>query len=298
MGKRIKKTGETLQEIRWNLQLKVSEFYESVISSQYAYRCERGSQALGRSRLELILKRWSILEDEFLFIKNNYEKADLEKVIDNFMNIYSIQDVNKIESLILDLQSKSGHNYEFFQLLYKLLKSYINFNVSRDLSLLKHELRPIWVRLAKRERWTYCELVLISNMLCIFEASELKTMIKRLSKEFSRYKEFKNGNRLELKMWWNYCTVLRLSNRVIETKYFLEKIIQIAVCLGDALMICEAQFRLAEIRWMENSNEDKQLHNKVKEILITLNMVGHNKIAKKFANEWKRVTNYFIKINI
>ncbi|EUJ42331.1 transcriptional regulator [Listeria fleischmannii] len=74
MEKEKKITGETLRMLRKNANNSVLKFYGGVISTQYAYRIERGIQQIGLNKLNQILNKNDILLDEFSFIRNDFKK--------------------------------------------------------------------------------------------------------------------------------------------------------------------------------------------------------------------------------
>ncbi|EUJ42581.1 hypothetical protein MCOL2_20926, partial [Listeria fleischmannii FSL S10-1203] len=83
-------------------------------------------------------------------------------------------------------------------------------------------------------------------------------------------KSLKNVLRLKMKMLFNCCTAFRLNNQVKKTKPILNQILKMAISVHDGLIICECEFRLAEIDWLEGKESINSIHSKVEKILITL----------------------------
>ncbi|EUJ42580.1 hypothetical protein [Listeria fleischmannii] len=191
MEKEKEKTGETLRMLRKNANNSVLEFYGGVISTQYAYRVERGIQQIGLNKLNQILNKNDILLDEFSFIKNNFNKLEFERIMEQFFEIQSSLEVEKISLLLKRIEQLGIKEGSFFSYLYILLQGYIAFNKNRDIFFLKQKVYEIWKGLAKKEEWTYCDLVMISNIVYVFDVSDLDSMLKRILKEFKRYEKFK-----------------------------------------------------------------------------------------------------------
>lgn len=288
-----KKTGEVLRELRRNANASIKEFYGTIISKQYAYRIESNLQNISRKKLNMILKRQNILIDEFTFIQNNFIQNDLEKIIDQFFAIENTLEVEKIKDLLEILNKKIKKDSSFFyECLSQILNAYLILNETHQLDSLYPIIKPVWNKLAKKDQWTYCDLVLVCNIVYVFDISNLDSMIQRLFKELKRYRHFKNVNQLELKVWFNYCMILRLNGRMLETKSILKKLLKKAESKHDSLLICECKFRLAEISWIQKTENEELLHNRARRVVVTLLYLRQDKIAKDLVSDWKNRTGY------
>ncbi|WP_088816539.1 MULTISPECIES: hypothetical protein [Listeria] len=290
MEKEKKITGETLRILRKNANNSVLKFYGGVISTQYAYRVERGIQQIGLNKLNQILNKNDILFDEFLFIKNNFNKQEFEQIMDQFFEIQSSLEVEKISLLLKRIDKVGKKEDSFLSYLYILLQGYIEFNKNRNIFFLKQKVYEIWTGLAKKEEWTYCDLVMISNIIYVFDVADLESMLKRILKEFKRYEKFKNIRRLKMKMLFNCCTAFRLNNQVKKTKPILNQILNMAISAHDGLIICECEFRLAEIDWLEGKKSLKAINSKLEKIFITLSVMRYPEIVEDLKEDWERRT--------
>ncbi|WP_163655282.1 helix-turn-helix transcriptional regulator [Listeria sp. PSOL-1] len=293
---RTKKTGETLRKIRKNANATVKEFYGTIISEQYAYRVENDLQKISQKNLNAILEKQNILPDEFVFIQNNFMKNDLEQVLDQLFALSSNLDTKKIQKLLEVINTKKATNPSpFYNYLEQVLKAYPFFNKKQHFHTL---LEPIWNELAKKEQWTYCELVVVNLVIYAFDFSSIDVLAKRLFKELERYRTFKNVARLQLITWFNYCTLLRTHGRIMETKPLLKKTLEQALAQNNGLLICECKFRLLEIAWLEKSEAETKLHAKVSKIISALRLLHHTKIAEDLSQDWQKRTGHILEEEI
>ncbi|EUJ42332.1 hypothetical protein [Listeria fleischmannii] len=218
------------------------------------------------------------------------KKIEFEQILEQFFEIQSSLEVEKISLLLKRIDKKGINDGSFLSYLYILLQGYIEFNKNRDIFFLKQKVYEIWTGLAKKEEWTYCDLVMISNIVYVFDVSDLDSMLKRVLKEFKRYEKFKNILRLKMKMLFNCCTAFRLNDQFEKTKPILNQILKIAISVHDGLIICECEFRLAEIDWLEGKDPINSIHSRVEKILITLSVMRYPEIVEDLKEDWRKRT--------
>lgn len=291
-----KKTGEVLRQIRKNKSATISEFYGTIISRQYAYRIEKNLQHIGQQKLQQILAQNDILLDEFLFIQYDFTQSDLEDIIQQFSDIKSNLEICQIQQLLKRIQKYPIRKHSFFDNLQHILQAYQAFHHHQDSLLLQQSIYKVWQVLAKKEEWTYCDLTLVSTMVFVFDIHDLDTMMRRLLKELNRYTTYRNITKLQLVVTFNYCTVLRLNQKYQKTKPILHTILEKANRLHDGLLICECEFRLAEIAWLEKEKDTSILNQRVSQVLQTLVFLNYSSIAQDLRKDWYKRTGMKLEI--
>ncbi|EUJ42519.1 hypothetical protein MCOL2_20942 [Listeria fleischmannii FSL S10-1203] len=63
-----------------------------------------------------------------------------------------------------------------------------------------------------------------------------------------------------------------------------------AISVHDGLIICECEFRLAEIDWLEGKESINSIHSKVEKILITLSELRYPEIVEDLKEDWMKRT--------
>ncbi|MBC1248235.1 hypothetical protein [Listeria booriae] len=294
----MKKTGTTLREIRENAMLSATKFYRGILSLQYAYRVEANTQLLSKEKMNELLDRHNMLIDEFYFVQRDYKLTELEEILYEFFQMKSTLDVKKMQSFVQTIDDKlADRENQFYENLKQIMLAYIDFNKTQNIESIRSVIQVIWIQLAKKNQWSYCELVLMCNVVFVFELDDLESMIKRLFKELNRYQQFKNIDELQVKAWFNYCTILRINGRMKETKTLLRNALERSIILNNGFLIYECKFRLYELDWVENEIEHREvLHDQVQRIIDALHLMEREAEAIDLVQDWKKRTGTQLKI--
>ncbi|MBC1433716.1 hypothetical protein HB794_13705, partial [Listeria welshimeri] len=174
----MKKTGTTLREIRENAMLSATKFYRGILSLQYAYRVEANTQLLSKEKMNELLDRHNMLIDEFYFVQRDYKLTELEEILYEFFQMKSTLDVKKVQSFVQTIDDKlADRENQFYENLKQIMLAYIDFNKTQNIESIRSVIQVIWIQLAKKNQWSYCELVLMCNVVFVFELDDLESMI-------------------------------------------------------------------------------------------------------------------------
>ncbi|EUJ26933.1 transcriptional regulator [Listeria floridensis FSL S10-1187] len=155
-------------------------------------------------------------------------------------------------------------------------------------------IQPIWKELSNKDSWTYSELIIICNILYIFENEAIDPMAHRVFRELKKYEGYKAADHLRIRAIFNYCTLLRVHDRMAETRTLLVEGLALAMRKQDTFMMLEYRFRLAEIDAVQGKKEMVQLDEKVRLYLLGLLLIGAKKEVEDLQADWEKRTGRFI----
>ncbi|RDX01187.1 hypothetical protein [Listeria kieliensis] len=281
-----KRTGEVLRELRENSNQSVKDFYGGIISEHYGYRVETCRQQLSQVIFQQILDKHSVTLSEFEFIKNSYQLKESDYVVRDFVSVMLTSNVKELRLFAKNLAKESHPEQSYYKYFIEIALTRSRYLHQNQLEKMRKSMETIWNDLLKKEQWTYIELVVVSNLICVFDSDYRDSIVNRIFKSLNKYASYQESAKVRILAFRNYCEVLFLDHSYQKVRNFSKKILCEALKRQDGLLKCECEFQLCKLEWMQTWGQKKQISEKVSEILWVLKFMQQSSLERWMRNEW------------
>ncbi|HBK0377555.1 TPA: helix-turn-helix transcriptional regulator, partial [Listeria monocytogenes] len=186
----VNKFGSELKNIRKTLGISQRELSNDgkIVSKSSLQRIENDKQTPSVDIASLLLQRLDISSPEMEYRLNNFSLSEKEKLINEFREIGSSANVAGINSLLIKMKNFLQSNYSaYISNLILILESLTLFQEEQSFENARKIVTPIWQSLEKRDEWLYKDILLISNIIYMFDGETFLNMKNRLLFFINKY---------------------------------------------------------------------------------------------------------------
>lgn len=284
-----KKIGKVLKKIRLKKKMTQSEFYQGVFSRSTASRIENGVNQPTYQELNAILNHIDISITEFDYIFSSYESNETLKFIQEFVELGSSTEVEKLQALKKEIIKKNGvFKSEFLDHLCLLIEAIFTFQHTQSLAAAEQVAKPIWKDLSQKDSWFYTDILLIANSFYLFDDPYIPVMFDRLLKELQPYKNFAWAQNYTITVPLNYCVYLKRKGKIEETEPYLdlaEKAI-IKQPRKDILYYFDMLYKRAELEYFKGNEQEAK--TTVKDIFKALDTAHESSFRIDLQEDWAK----------
>ncbi|WP_239254422.1 helix-turn-helix domain-containing protein [Listeria ilorinensis] len=281
--------GELIKEIRENSGVHSQKLYEGLMTRTNLYRIESNQQGSSYETVIQLVERLSMSVGEFEYIRRDYHDDPLKEFMDELRKIRVSIHTKDLKELQLQIEQQIENEYSDVLVdLYHMISGYIILQETNDLSLARTKFLKIWSRLEKKDCLYYNDVLLLSNILFMFEEDIMLLILERLNRYYQIYDNFGETKRIKRNTLYNYCTYLRLQERYLEAEKVIKNVYQLATEEKDVLMILESQYCLCEVAWIKG--DKTKSHGKVRKIIEALKISQQEFIAADIQEDWYKLT--------
>ncbi len=253
------------------------------------YRIENNKHGSNYETVIQLVERLSMNIGEFEYLRRGYHDYPLNEFMDELRKIRVSINTEALKELEWKInQQIDDEGSEILVDLSHMIGGYIILQETNNLSLAREKFLKIWNRLKKKDSLYYNDVLLLSNILFMFDEDIILLILARLNKYYQIYDNFGDTKRLKRNTFYNYCTYLRLQERYLEVEEVIKIVYRLATEEKDLLMILESQYCLCEVNWIKG--EKIKTHNKVKKIIEALEMGQQALIAADIKKDWYQLT--------
>ncbi|TYV33112.1 helix-turn-helix domain-containing protein [Listeria monocytogenes] len=224
-----RKFGSELKDIRKTLNISVRDLSDDgkLISKSSLLRIENNNQIPSVDVATKLIHRLDISSIEMEYRLNDFSLSEKEQLIDEFRSIGSSANSVGINALLVKMKAflQTEHSAYIANLIL-ILESLIVFQKEQSFKNARKIVTPIWQSLEKRDEWLYKDILLISNILYMFDGETFLNMKKRLLFFIKKHYHLGTVKKLYIITLLNSVLYMKKNNQLIEAEQDLELAIE------------------------------------------------------------------------
>ncbi|EAD5126408.1 XRE family transcriptional regulator, partial [Listeria monocytogenes] len=174
-----KNFGSELKNIRTTLNISLRELSDDgkIASKSSLLRIENNNQIPSLEIANKLMHRLDISTLEMEYRLNDFSLSEKDLLINEFRQIGSSANVKGINTLLAKMQSFLKTEYStYISNLILILESLQVFQKEQSFINARKSVAPIWETLERRDEWLYKDILLISNILYMFDGETFLNM--------------------------------------------------------------------------------------------------------------------------
>ncbi|MBC1534020.1 helix-turn-helix domain-containing protein [Listeria seeligeri] len=223
--------------------------------------------------------------EEVLYYQNNYMIPEKEKIIYEFRNLRLSSYDNPIIILIekIDLYLEKYKDIQIIELKAVLEASQI-FTLTDNVELARKKVDFIWERLEKQDEWFYFDVLLLSNIIYVFDSEIIVDVGMKIMKEIEKFSYNVQSKRLKMSIALNLGLFLKIADKMDLAIEFIEMGIELAKQNEDLVVEYLAYYRKSEfLLYKGHFKEAEKLYNKSVQFY---EFIGNQIMLKDIKNDW------------
>ncbi|EAE1801302.1 helix-turn-helix transcriptional regulator [Listeria innocua] len=288
----VKKFGSELKNIRKTLGISQRALSDDgkIISKSSLQRIESDNQTPSVDIANSLLQRLDISSPEMEYRLNNFSLSEKEKLINEFREIGSSANVTGINSLLIKMKTFLQSDYSaYISNLILILESLTIFQKEQSFENARKIVAPIWQSLEKRDEWLYKDILLISNIIYMFDGETFLNMKNRLLFFINKYYHLGTVKKLYIITLLNSVLYMKKNNRFIEAEEDLNIALIKAKEQNEHIRYLDALSLKAELLWLKG---EKETSIKIaRESFIKLYCLEQIDILEDNMKDWEKLTN-------
>ncbi|EAG7617643.1 Rgg/GadR/MutR family transcriptional regulator [Listeria monocytogenes] len=287
MGKKIKTIGEALRDIRKIKGMTQNDIVTKKLTRSSIAKIETNKVNPSYATITTFANQLGVSLDEVLYFQNNYSVSEKERLIYEFRNLRISSYENPITNLIkkMDVYLNEQYDIQIAELKAVLEASWI-FTRTDDINQSRKKVNFIWERLEKQDEWFYFDILLLSNIIYVFESDILIDISKKIMKEIEKFTYTVSSRQLKMSLVLNLGLFLKFANKMDLAIEFIEMGIDLAKQNEDLVIEYLAYYRKAEYLLYKGYYEEaSKIYNKSVEFYKFIeNEIMLNDITKDWLN--------------
>lgn len=202
------KMGSSFKKIRENKGYTQKKVSKNIISQGAYSKFEKGLLEIKANSYIKILNKLHMDSEEFVFIANNYQYTESEKLLRRFFTL-PYNDVKQLKKIRREILKYLEVNEDILlQDITVICKAMISLAQTNDITLSQKMVSPIWERLSEHHNWYLNDINLINVMLFLFPLDTAIEMTKRVLRRLELYKGFRGASRIKINYTLNLALLL------------------------------------------------------------------------------------------
>ena len=285
-GKIMKsKLGITLRKVRNGKQISLCSLADEHLSKSQISRFERGESEISCIRLINILDKLHITLDEFLILHDqDYTKTEsFANLVQYIRKQYSSQNINNIQSLLLDSSNYTLNSFER-----TMVKSILH---TMDSTIIPSddELLQLTDYLFKVEKWGYYEIILLGNCVRTINYNSYFLLTKEMLNNYIYSSLNKTNKQIVTQLAIN-CLILSIDMEEFTNCFYL--IDKIKVLLDNELNFYEQTVFLYATSYFEfKRRQSTSGIEKMKQAIQVLDILGEDKLKLHYTSHFDKLIN-------
>ncbi|EGK9572723.1 helix-turn-helix transcriptional regulator [Listeria monocytogenes] len=291
-----KNFGSELKNIRTTLNISLRELSDDgkIASKSSLLRIENNNQIPSLEIANKLMHRLDISTLEMEYRLNDFSLSEKDLLINEFRQIGSSANVKGINTLLAKMQSFLKTEYStYISNLILILESLQVFQKEQSFINARKSVAPIWETLERRDEWLYKDILLISNILYMFDGETFLNMKNRLLFFIKQYYDLGNIKKLYIITLLNSVLYMKKNNQFLDAEEDLDMAIQQAKEQHEYVRYLDALSLKAELLWLKGENA--KAIELAKESFIKLHCLDQLDILEDNIKDWEKLTD--IKVN-
>ncbi|MBC2266146.1 helix-turn-helix transcriptional regulator [Listeria booriae] len=287
-----RKFGSELKDIRTILNVSQRELSDNgkIISKSSLQRIEKDDQIPSVDVAMKLMNRLDIGTDEMQYRLNGFALSEKELLIQEFRDIGSSANITGIQELLKKMDHYLKKNSSpYIANLVLILKSLQLFQKEQTFENARQIVNPIWATLEKRDEWLYKDMLLIANILYMFDGETFINMKERLLFFIQKYYNLGTVKKLYIITLLNSVLYMKKNNLFLEAEDELNIAISQAKQQNEHIRYLDALSLKAELLWLKNDKENAI--RIAQESFRKLYCLEEFDILKDNMQDWNKLTN-------
>lgn len=177
--------------------------------------------------LEKIVEKLELSFEELLFIKNDYNYSERDRIANDFFHM-SFNHIEALNSLLADTKAflKAEEDY-LIEDIHKICKALILLKKTNCFVKASAIVLPIWERLSKRNNLYVTDILLLNSILFIFPIADVIEIQKFIFRSIDRYNNFRNIERIKINILLNSTLLLMKDEQISNALADLDELIHL-----------------------------------------------------------------------
>lgn len=282
--------GSEIKKLRCLMHLNQKDVYANITSRSTFHRIESNDHVPTLDIAKKILNRLDVSQEELAFRLNDFDIPTKNKLINEFRNIGSSANTKGIDLLIkkIDkyLKNNTSQSIFFIKLILLALKT---FQTEQSFENARELVKPIWNELSKKDEWLYKDILIISNILYLFDEVTFQHMKKRLIFFIKKNHKLLDTHKLYLITCLNSALYFKNNGKLTEAKDDIEKALLLAQEQKDFIRYADALYFKAEYLWQTNQKEEAKIL--AKKSFVQLFSLDALEVLEDNQQDWEKLTN-------
>jgi transcriptional regulator with XRE-family HTH domain len=242
-----KTIGEALRDIRKIKGMTQNDVANKELTRSSITKIETNKMNPSYEKIMVFCQQLGVNLSEVVYYQHNRSVSEREMLFYEFRNLR----VSVYEDPLLTLIGKMDDylsrekDIMIFELR-AILRGAKYLNDSNDIERAKKEVNFIWDRLEKQDEWFEFDVLLISNIIYVFDLDTLIILGEKLMDEVEKNKYLISYNRLKTVLMMNIALFLKQKGRMDLVKKYLDKGIEFSYKNNDLVSAYLGKYRLAE----------------------------------------------------
>ncbi|EAF3881154.1 Rgg/GadR/MutR family transcriptional regulator [Listeria monocytogenes] len=294
MEKKIKTIGEALRDIRKIKGMTQNDVMTKKLTRSSIAKIETNKVNPSYTTITTFANQLGVSLEEVLYYQNNYSISEKEKLIYEFRNLKLSTYDDPLSNLItkMNIYLKKHYEIQIVELKAVLEASRI-FTLTDDIEQARKKVEFIWDRLEKQDEWFYFDVLLLSNIIYMFESDILIDVGKKIMKEIEKFTYNIHSLRLKMGISLNLALFLKFAEKMDFAIEFIEIGLDLAKQNEDLVVQYLAYYRKAEyLLYKGDIQQAERLYNKA---VNFFKFVDNNIMLTDIQTDW---ANYRIKLGL
>lgn len=203
--------GETLRHIRVSKKLTQKEISPRKAPRTIVSKHELGMQQVTVENLDWYLEALQISGAEFQFIRNGYQEAESQVLVDRFIKIFNKRDEESLYKLQKDIQQYNQTNtYDWYLFLIETYIEAIIFYLKKELKAeefdnrLKIIAHQAWDKINSFDDWFLNEIRMLNFISYHMSFDQVESIAKQLIARLDQYQNYPGSSHIESAFILNY----------------------------------------------------------------------------------------------
>ncbi|MBC1604451.1 helix-turn-helix transcriptional regulator [Listeria rocourtiae] len=250
--------GTELRDLRAVLNVSQKELSNNfdIISKSSLQRIEKNEQNPAFDIAMKLIDQLDMRADEMEYRLNDFSISEKEKLIIAFRNIGSSANVKGIRTLLKKMTTfLETENSSYIYSLTLILRALLVFQEEQTFLNAKKIVQPVWETLKERDEWLYKDMLLIANILYMFDGKTFEIMKKRLLTFLEKNYHLGTVNKLYVVTLMNSVLYMKKNNRFLEAEEELELAITHAKKINEHVRYLDALSLKSELLWIKGEKD-------------------------------------------
>lgn len=219
--------GSVLKKIRENKGYTQKEIADHTMSRSTYTKFELDSITPNISKYLAILNHLDISHDEFVYIMNDYQLDEKDRIWHLFIENMKNPSVDQAAELIKVSEEYVEDQYD--QLILSVLNSVRAFHIlltEKNVEKAKEHAAKVWDRLQELDKWYLRELYLVNSILYLFEIETAVSFTRTALKELNLYTHFNQAKELPILYKFHLSALLIEEELYEHALYYINSLIE------------------------------------------------------------------------
>ncbi|MBC1553173.1 helix-turn-helix transcriptional regulator [Listeria booriae] len=214
----MEKYGDVFKIVRLDKNMTQTEIAKGSMSRSLYVKIEKENVIPSFNKFKDILERLGLTHVEFNFLLNDYRLSEKDQIIGSFSNINFFSDRTELKNL-----SENDCDDKFIKIITQLCKGMLLFKEGDCVEAINIG-KEIWEIISVLDNYYWFDLLVIKNLIYIFDTDTLLSISDIVLKRLFEYAEFEGFFNQYIDFSTNLIFILLFNNDVSNAKYIFEKL--------------------------------------------------------------------------